>query len=806
MKHFFILVLLILSSSSYAQEDLLCRHFDEKGRTRERTVDFESMVLKLNFETANKKVLGEVVYQFKPIRKAINQLVLDAPEIRVEEVLLDGKACPFKFRETQLEISFNQELNWNTDYTLKIVYSAQPEKGLYFLGWNDITNRARKQIWTQGQGIDNRYWIPSFDDVSDKLLTETYITFDNGYEVISNGDLIEKTAASPTSTTWHYKMKEPHVMYLVMVAIGKYQYHDLISKNGIISRQYYYPDRPQEFAPTYQYSVDMMDWMEDEFGVNYPWGKIYRNVPVADFLYGAMENTSATIFTDFYLQDSRGSLERNYIGTNAHELTHQWFGDLITEWNSTSHWLHESFATHYAKHFLYKVEGEDAFNWDRYQEMLRALSADNKNDIPIASSEAGSSRHYPKGSMVIDMLRQAAGGDEQYEKVITNYLKKYSFKHVDTHLFQLEFMETLGLNLDWFFDQWIYKGGYPHFEVSYRNTEGETVLKVKQIQEQNETIGLFKVKTTIHVGYTDGSSHFFTQELKGLEESVRLPNPKKLKVAFVNFDWGNQIYKKLTFKRSLEELVAQASNPQSNMIDKYLALSEMKQFDIEEKRNALLDIYKNETFYANKTIIISQLIDDDHKKSNKLIQEALQDADVSVRRACIDYVGEIPKKMLSDYEVLLRDSSYVTIEKTLIKLCKQFPENSTKYLSLVEADVQLNALLDITFLNIKGKLGDNEAMAKLVDYSSQSFEFRARIKAIETLESMGYKKKDFIANLLNASVSFNKRLSSQGRNTLLNILTTPEEKQVLRMLIVNGQFDKNELKLIKVLKEKFEFQ
>jgi aminopeptidase N len=805
MKQFLILAFTILLSQMHGQEDLQCRHFDEKGRTRERTVDFESMVLNLNFETANKKVLGEVVYQFKPIRKTIKQLLLDAPEITVEEVLLDGKICAFKSLETQLEITFNEELNWNTDYILKIVYSAQPEKGLYFLGWNDTTKRAREQIWTQGQGIDNRYWIPSFDDVSDKLITETFITFENGYEVISNGDLIEKIPASATTTTWHYKMQEPHVLYLVMIAIGDYAFYDLVSENGIVNRQYYYPDRPQDFAPTYQYSIDMMDWMEEEFGVPYPWGKIYRNVPVADFLYGAMENTSATIFTDFYLQDSRGVLERNYIGTNAHELTHQWFGDLITEWNSTSHWLHESFATHYAKHFRRVVEGEDEFNWERYQEMQRAISADNKNDIPVASSQAGSSRHYPKGSMVIDMLRLAAGGDEQYEKVVSNYLKKYSFKHVDTHLFQLEFMETLGLNLDWFFDQWIYKGGYPHFEVSYKILSDEIELNVKQIQEQNETIGLFKVQTTIHVGYTDGSSQFFTREVKEKEENFRLENPKKLKVAFVNFDWGNQIYKKLTFKRSLEELVAQASNPKSNMIDKYSAIKRMDNFEIDEKRNALLESYTNETFYATKAVIISQLIDDDHKKSTKLIQEALKDADPSVRRACIDNVMEISEKMTKDYEGLLQDSSYAIIEKALIKLCAQFPENSSNYLSIVEADAQRNELLNIAFLSIKGKMGDEEAIVKLVDYSSQSFEFRVRIKAMETLEAMDYKKKDFLVNLLNASVSFNKKLASQGRNTLLNLLNTAEEKYVLRILISIGEFDKNEIKLIEILKEQFEF-
>jgi aminopeptidase N len=804
MKHIIILLLLLVCFSSYAQEGLLCRHFDEKGRTRERTVDFESMVLYINFETAKKQVNGEVIYQFKPIRKSISNLLLDAPEMIIKEVLLDGKPCKFRTIGVQLELTFNEDLNWDNEYTLQIIYKSQPEKGLYFLGWDDPTKRAREQIWTQGQGIDNRYWIPSFDDVSDKLTTETFITFENGYEVISNGELIEKISASSKTTTWHYKMKDPHVMYLVMIAIGKYAYQDMVSTNGVISRQYYYPDEPQKFAPTYKYSVEMMDWMENEFGVPYPWGKIYRNVPVADFLYGAMENTSSTIFTDYYLQDSREVIERNYVGTNAHELTHQWFGDLITEWNSTSHWLHESFATHYAKHFRNEAEGFDEFHWERYEEMQRALSADDKNDIPIASSQAGSSRHYPKGSLVIDMLRQAAGGNNQYQKVITNYLKKYAFKHVDTHLFQLEFMETLGMNLDWFFDQWVYKAGYPHFEVSYEANKDEILLRVKQIQEQNETIGLFKTKVKIYVGFKDGSGQIHFADLSQGEDMLGLPNPDQKEVAYVIFDWGNQIYKKLTFERSLDELIAQANDP-AFMIDRYLALKELKSFPIEDKRNALIDIYKKETFQATKSIIVRQLVNDEAKKSEKLIYEALQDSDPMVRRACIDFVEEISKNSLANYEVLLRDSSYVTIEKALSKLCKQYPENCLDYLKEVEEDAAKNDLLNIAFHGIQGKMGNEKSMAKLIDYTSESFEFRTRIKAIQELEALDYKQKDFVKNLLNASVSFNKKLAAQARTTLMNILNKADEKNMLRTLVNKGEFDKNEQKLIDLLKEKFEF-
>ncbi|MCD8528581.1 MAG: hypothetical protein LRY27_01025 [Chitinophagales bacterium] len=253
-RYLFIYLLLLGYTFTYAQEDnLLCRHFDEAGRIREHNVDFLTMELHVDFDTEQKKVFGKVVYTFKPLRENVKNIFIDAPGIDIEQYYIDGDYAEGNHTDEGLYIICNQVLDWNQEHTLSITYEAQPEKGLYFLGWDDTTNRARKQIWTQGQGIDNRYWIPGYDDVSDKLLTETYINFPTGYEVISNGDLVDKFETKDNHTTWHYKMNEPQVLYLVMIAIGEYTYQDIPSKNGVVNRQYYYPDKPEDFAPTYKY-------------------------------------------------------------------------------------------------------------------------------------------------------------------------------------------------------------------------------------------------------------------------------------------------------------------------------------------------------------------------------------------------------------------------------------------------------------------------------------------------------------------------------------------------------------------------
>lgn len=801
MKNLILLCFLACLSALFGQEAYDCYHFDENGRTREQFVDFQDMVLELSFDVNQKTVHGEVAYTFQTIRPSISSLELDAPEITVESVFLDEESVNFRMKEEMLVIDFPEALPWEETHSLDIQYSAQPEKGIYFLGWDDESNRMRKQIWTQGQGIDNRYWIPSFDNVSDKLVTETFITFDEGFEVVSNGNLIEVKDKKDGSKTWHYKMDEPHVPYLVMIAIGDFDYVDMTSSNGIFSRQYYYPDKPQEIASTYAFSNDMMDWMEEEFGVEYPWGKIYRNVPVADFLYGAMENTTSTIFTDYYLQDSREALERNYVGTNAHELTHQWFGDLISEWNGASHWLHESFATHYAKHFERTVFGEDAFQWERYMEMRRAMNADDRDNLPIAHSESGSSRHYPKGSFVIDMLREAAGGDEAYRKVMTTYLKKYAFKHVDTHLYQLEFLNVLGLNLDWFFDQWVYKGGYPVLDCSYEGSKEEVVFRVYQVQEQSTTVGLFQLDLPVQVHYKDGSQSNVMMKIQEETEEFIIKNESKKPVEFVVFNPNNALYAQINHQRTTDELLAQVVNA-PNMMDRYLALRELEDVELPEKRKTLLAAYDNETFYAPKANIVKQLANDAFPQSKALMMDAAKDDLVQVRRAVLFHVDSIDMSLLPAIEGMLNDSSLVNVELALEKLVAQFPANKAKYFEQVAKDAAEYDLLNVALQELKAKDGDEKAIAQLVDYCGKSFEFRVRIKAIDALNDMSYSGEDYILQLINTSVHFNRRLAGTARKSLEEIAGKLEDLTAIQNVIASLEFDKNELKRLQVLKDK----
>jgi aminopeptidase N len=788
MRKFLSLLIFLSFYYAYSQDSTICYLRDEVGRIREHNVDFVKMKLDVKFNTKEGKVIGNVKYDFRPIQYVVDTLFLNAPGIDIKKVLFEGKETPFTTDSNGLIIKFLVPVDWNKQYRLEISYEATPRKGLYFIGWNVDTKNTendiyftRKQIWTQGQGIDNRHWIPCYDDVNDKMITETNITFDSAYTVISNGVLKGKKKNTDGTTTWNYAMTKPMVPYLIMIAIDKFGYKDFRSKNGMVSRQYYYADRPETADPSYKYSAEMMDWLPKETGVSYPW-ETYCNVPVQDFMYGAMENTTATIYGDFLLNDKRMEMERPYYGTNAHELTHQWFGDFVTEYSAQHHWLHESFATYYSKQFLHSVFGEDYYQWAKRGEAHQAINADKNDRWPVASSRGGSARHYPKGSHVIDMIRYVVG-DSVYKRCVTNYLKKHAYDNVSNHDFMYAFMETAGINLDWFFDQWVYRAGIPNYTVSYERQADRVAFYISQTQKTDNLTGYFKMPFVFEVHFKDGSGSQKKVWLSSAADTVYVSAPAGKEVDYTLFDPASNVLKVVDFRKSYEELSAQLQKAK-NMIDRYDALYALRDYEVGKKRDMLVKIFDKETFNQMRGEIVVQLAKDRNDTTLKFLKHALHDKDFLVRRAVIDNVDEIPENILADVEPLLMDSSYYTIENTLRKLCRLYPAKEASYLDKVKGvrGINNNVLLAWLELSIKDKPGADISsyQKQLVGFTSNRYEFRTRVRAMETLERLNYFDEELAKNLFNAVLAANGRLSNPASRTLKSLLKNPQNMEMAK--------------------------
>lgn len=412
-------------------------------------VDFTHAKAHVSFgDLSKKEVKGQIVYRFE-ILKNTDSIFIDAKNFQHIAYVLDGQFQDSLYNRNQLIVK--HPFKANTNHFIEISFKTSPKKALYFIDWN--YPEGNKQIWTQGQGKYTSNWLPCFDDMNEKVEFDLSITFDKRYEVIANGKLIDKTVENHLAT-WHYNMQEPMSSYLLALVIGKYAKHTEVSKSGIPLEMYFYPEDSLKFEPTYRYSKQMFNFLEDEIGMSYPWQN-YKQIPVKDFLYAGMENTSATLFSDAFVVDSIGFVDKNYVNVNAHELAHQWFGDLVTETSGTHHWLQEGFATYYALLAERDVFGNDYYYWRLYEYAQELLAQDKAGaSTSLLNPKSSSTTFYKKGAWVLHLLREHIG-DADFKKGVKNYLDKHQFKNVETEDFITEVEKTSESDLSMFVQNYI---------------------------------------------------------------------------------------------------------------------------------------------------------------------------------------------------------------------------------------------------------------------------------------------------------------------------------------------------------------
>ena len=757
-------VLFLTQLFTHAQEETRTYYADKDLAPRERFADFSHLTLEVEFEPKKKLVRGTVNEKFTVLRKAIDTLFLDAIDMTFYEVKLNGEPIEYTKYENGITLKFSKELNWGEEHQIEIKYEATPKKGLYFIGWNDETNRSRKQIWTQGQGIDNRHWIPMYDERNDQLVSEMIVHFDSSYQVLSNGELLSKKNATnklPQGMyTWQYKISHQHAPYLIMLGIGNYGIISDTSLSGVPMNLYYYPEEKNQIEPTYRYSKEMFNWFEQEIGVPFPW-KTYAQIPVQDFMYGAMENTTATIFGDFYLIDSRGFLDRNYVRVNAHELAHQWFGDMVTARSAAHHWLQESFATHYDLMYQKEAFGDDYYNWMRRDYNDQAVAESKKDLRPIAHSEAGTVRHYPKGAHVLQMLKYVVGR-EQFNAAIKHYLQKHAYSNVDSDDLLTAFHEKLGLSLNWFWEQWVYKGDEPHYLVEFDTKKDKGTFTVVQIQEERELSSTFKMPIVFEIYFEDGSKESARVMVETDTAEVTLPLNGK-EVSYVLFDPNSEVMKQVTFDKSKSMLQAQAVAAE-NMIDRYDALAALSELKFKDKEEFFLKRFDEETFHGIKSLIVRTLTGEKSKEKEQILLKALSDSDAEVRRTGLYNILEMTPAIEARAIKCLQDSSYKNIETALEVLCVTNLEGAQKYLDITEGMVgNRSRNIEITWLKIAAIVNKDKALAdKIVDYSSPSFQFLTRANAMKAMKNLGYLNEAGMDNLLEARFHFNSRLRSSA--------------------------------------------
>jgi aminopeptidase N len=548
-----------------------------------RTYDVLHYLIRTRFDVPQKIVIGDETIMLKPLAEGFRSFALDASDMSIESVTLASSGAELQWSQPpdKLLINMDRSLGPNDILSVRIRYRATPSRGLFFVPAKEGTDFSKPaQIWTQGEPEDNHRWFPCYDYPDDKATTEQYITTAASEIAISNGALAETTDNPDGTRTFHWVMSQPHSTYLTSLVVGDYVKLTDAYKN--VPLEYYtYHGTEKTALRAFSETPEMMQFFTGLLNYDYPYHR-YAQTIVSAYFFGGMENITATTHADSEILSSEDELPASTEELVSHELSHAWFGDLVTCKSWKELWLNEGFATFMEAVFKEHKEGRDAYLLQmRMNARLYQLEDQLRYRRPIVfdryrnPTELFDATLYQKGGFVLHMLRETVG-DEIFWKSLNNYLDEYKYANVETADLQRVFEATSGKRLDWFFDQWVYKAGYPELRVgySYEPASKQLTLTVEQTQQPDETTpAVFRLPVEIEMATAKATR---TERIE-INRRTQVFNFKlDGKPLMIRFDKRSGILKKLDFPQP-EAMVAYQLSHSTDVIGRLEAAEKLEQ-------------------------------------------------------------------------------------------------------------------------------------------------------------------------------------------------------------------------------------
>jgi len=654
---------------------------------RTRTIDQKHIRLDLDFDFQKQQLKGRATNTLSLV-KAASVIELDAQEMSIQGVRLlpdslsaEPQPLEFTHRDNKLTIQLGAERPAGTTLKLAVDYTVnEPVNGAHFVIPDQAEPLQPQMVWTQSEPEFARCWFPCFDSMTDRLTSEIVATVPSNYVVLSNGVLLDKKVHDNNTTTWHWSQTQTHAPYLLSVVAGDFEVYEQ-TWDGIPVQSYVPRGRLADAPRSFEKTPAMLQFFSDKIGFRYPWPK-YAQICVDEYGWGGMEHTSATTLNLSTLHDARAHLDVSSINLVAHELAHQWWGDLVTckDWGEL--WLNESFATYFASLWTEHDEGLDEATWQRHNEAQSYMGEDAnyrraivnyRYDNPMVMFDSHS---YPKGGRVLHMLRYELG-DDLFWRTMQVYAQANQYRTVETANLRFAIEEATGEGLNWFFDQWIHHGGHPEFTVEWSHDAATQDLKVtiKQTQKVDEVTPLFRTTAELELAFPEETQLKRIQITKA-EETYHFPAPVPPKrVCLDPADW---ILKKLTPTKSQEEWLDQLAH------SPYLMPRVQAVAGLAEKRDepavaaALRDAAKKDTFWGVRleaVKLVGKLAGDETRDLLRHI--ARHDAKASVRREAVNGLTNFtgPEVQATLREVAEQEQSYHTVAAALRGLVKLDREN-----------------------------------------------------------------------------------------------------------------------------------
>jgi len=772
MKRLLSISIMLISfiANSFAQQVQVIEDTSWKANYRGFSTKQNDLVhtkLAASFDYQKSQMNGEVWIKLHPHFYPTHTLILDAKQMDIHQVSVvannSNKKLSFTYDSLLLTIQLDRIYKASEQYTIYIKYTAKPNdyktegsaaitdaKGLYFINPLGKDTTKPTQIWTQGETEGTSVWIPTIDRPNQKTTQEFFLTVPSKYVSLSNGLLVKQIDNKNGTRLDVWKMDKPHAPYLFFIGIGDYAIVKDSYKGKAVN---YYIERSyeKEARKIYGKTPAMIAYYEKILGVAYPWDK-YAQISGRDYVSGAMENTSCTLHGSGVQQNARELVDGNgWEGTIAHELFHQWFGDLVTAESWSNLTVNESFADYSQTLWLEHSEGKDAGQYENYtglrgylssptdaqKQLVRFYYKDEMDMFDLVS--------YQKGGRILNMLRHYVG-DDAFFASLHKYLVDNQYANGSAIKLKLAFEAVTGKDLNWFFNQWYFGSGHPYVRIGQKYIEDkkQVLVTIQQTQIQNK---LFELPIGIDV-YVNGLRNHYDVWSKNKVDSFYFPAATA--PDNVNVDNDKVLLWVKDESKPLSQYAYQYSHAR-NFVDRFEALSEATEYMAKPVAQALIKQALSDSFYIIRAKAVtaynpSAITNDVEAIIAKL---ATKDPSNIVREQAIDVIGALNKASYKDLFVkLANDSSYLVSGAALDALEKVDSASAIKLANEASHQV-LKKRLNTSVTNIITKYGNDE-----------SFDFVAsKYEAMESLTAEKFEMtKSFVVLLINTKdiVKFKK--------------------------------------------------
>ena len=652
--------------------------------------------LEISFDWQQQFVIGKATLDLKPYFYPLDTIILDAKyfDIHAVKLLNNGQNLKYVYDSLKLAVILDRKYSRNENIRLYIDYTAKPnrsesysseaitsDKGLFFINpYGDEPDKPM-QIWTQGETENNSKWFPTFDKPNERCTQELLITVDDKFKTLSNGKKMSSVKNPDGTRTDYWKQDKAHAPYLFMIAVGEFE--EVAEFWNELPLHYFVEKGFGKHAKKiFNHTPEMLGFFTQKFQYPYPWDK-YAQVVVRDFVSGAMENTGAVIFGEFVQKTEQELIDDDNDYIVAHEMAHQWFGNLVTceDWSNLT--LNEGFANYSEYLWMEHKYGKDRAEFHRMNEMNGYFGqVFNQGARPLIhyyyddKEQMFDAHSYNKGGMVLHMLRDYVG-DEAFFAALNKYLTDNAYSAVEVDELRMAFEDTVGEDLHWFFNQWFLGSGHPVLNVRYTYNDQNKVMliEVDQLQNGPGQQDVFIVPVEVAVYYMDGKIERYPRTINSRNHRILLEDLRE-QPACVVLDGKNIVLGLINENKTKAEYEAQFRYS-PNFMDKMVALSNLDSVSREIIEKALAHPH----FYIRSTGI--SYISEEQVSSfiSKMEHLALHDPHSKVRADALTMLLGQP-----DYEgssicekILQKEKAYPVLDNALTGLYAFNPELSLKY-------------------------------------------------------------------------------------------------------------------------------